>query len=271
MTRKPRSQVPIRLGPLRLQVLGRLVNLHERPDYRIIEPTGVHVRQRRLVPSELRNVSFPIAVRGYERHAVDTYVARVNRVIAELEATHSPEAAVRHALHRVEEQTRGTLEHARERADELTAAAQRRAEDTLARAKAEAADIVVNAETQVDRATLAADAHAAEVKSDADAYVAKARAEAEDILARARREAEESLRRSREEIASVRGKAEAWATAFSADSEAIRKERLELLDDVRELALRLASAADDATARLPTEDLEARSRHAGSLHTPNRD
>ena len=38
---------------------------------------------RDYVPVEFLNVSFPAAVRGYERGAVDAYVTRVNRLIAE--------------------------------------------------------------------------------------------------------------------------------------------------------------------------------------------
>ena len=53
---------------------------------------------RREVPPEIRGVSFPVARRGYERSAVDTYVARVIDLIDDLEATRSPEAAVKHAL-----------------------------------------------------------------------------------------------------------------------------------------------------------------------------
>jgi DivIVA domain-containing protein len=223
------------------------------------------VRERRRVPAEFRNVSFPVAVRGYDRRAVDSYVARVNRVIAELEATHSPEAAIRHALDRAEERTRGGLEKARKQAEEIIAAARRNADETTSRAKAEAADIVVNASTRADRSKLEVDAYAANVKAEADEYaakakgeadehVAKARAEAEEILAGARKQADESLQRSRVEVAAVREKAEAWASEFFADTEALWKERRELLDDVRELAARLATAASNAVTRVPSDE-----------------
>jgi DivIVA domain-containing protein len=56
-----------------------------------------------VVPAE-RNVTFTGSRRGYDRGAVDAYVERVNRLIAELEVTRSPQAAVRHALERVGEQ-----------------------------------------------------------------------------------------------------------------------------------------------------------------------
>jgi DivIVA domain-containing protein len=58
------------------------------------------------VPAAIRDVSFPSAARGYERRAVDAYVNQVNRLIAELEVSRSPQAAVRHALERVGEQTK---------------------------------------------------------------------------------------------------------------------------------------------------------------------
>src|SRR5205823_3153632 len=69
---------------------------------------------RTRVPADIRNVAFPAAMRGYDRDAVDAYVRRVNRVIAELEVTRSPQAAVRHAVERVGEQTKTILDEARE-------------------------------------------------------------------------------------------------------------------------------------------------------------
>jgi DivIVA domain-containing protein len=58
------------------------------------------------VPAAIRDVSFPTG-RGYDRQAVDAYVNQVNRLIAELEVSRSPQAAVRHALDRVGQQTKG--------------------------------------------------------------------------------------------------------------------------------------------------------------------
>src|ERR687887_1669165 len=98
------------------------------------------VRDR--LPVEIRDPSFSTAVRGYDRHAVDRYVERVNRLIAELQVSGSPRAAVRHALDRVGEQTSGILQRARETAEEITTSAREEAEETTARAKAEAQDIL---------------------------------------------------------------------------------------------------------------------------------
>src|SRR5207244_2203789 len=93
------------------------------------------------VPAEIRDVSFPNAVRGYDRQAVDAYVKQVNRVIAELEVSRSPQAAVRHALDQVGEQTSGILQRARETAEEIITSARTEADETTVHANTEAEKI----------------------------------------------------------------------------------------------------------------------------------
>src|SRR5919201_1454318 len=117
------------------------------------EETGEKLTVQELrhhVPAEIRNISFPVSVRGYDRHAVDAYVARVNRVIAELEVSRSPQAAVRHALDRVGEQTIAILNEARESAEKIADAASEDADANIAEAKAHAADLVVSASAQAE-------------------------------------------------------------------------------------------------------------------------
>ena len=194
--------------------------------------------QRRRVPAEIRSVVFPVAVRGYDRLAVDAYVTRVNRVIAELEATQSPQSAIQHALERTEEQRSGILDQARETAEEIAEAVQSEAEEMIAKARAEAVDIVVSASDEADR-----------TKAEADEYSAKAITEGERILANSRTVAEDRLRRAEEEIASLRKEAEAWMRALRIDTNVIWGERRDLLDDLRETAARLREAASHSDAR----------------------
>jgi DivIVA domain-containing protein len=198
-----------------------------------------------LASKEIRNVSFPGSVRGYDRTAVDAYVERVNRVIAELEMRSSPRAAVRHALEQVGEQTSGILQRARETAEEITASARQEAEETTARAKAEAAETVVNASTQADRA-----------KAEATQLIARAKSEAEGILTEARAEAERILARTREEVAALRGEGETRLRELHADIATTWKERRELLEDVHGIAKRLEAAASRAAARMPPQEPE---------------
>ena len=85
-----------------------------------------------------RDVDFPIALRGYDRGAVDRYVAEVNQAIAELEISSSPQSAIRHALEQVSEETSGLLQRAHETADEITTRSRAQADERLQRAQNEA-------------------------------------------------------------------------------------------------------------------------------------
>src|SRR5436305_6939496 len=90
-------------------------------------------------------VDFPIVLRGYDRLAVDAYVKRTTQLVAELQSTHSPEAAVRRALERVGEEVSGILQRAHDAAAQITAQSRSDAEDRLERAREEALDITVEA------------------------------------------------------------------------------------------------------------------------------
>jgi DivIVA domain-containing protein len=213
------------------------------------------------VPQDILDVSFPVAVRGYDRRAVDAYIKRVNRVIAELKVRGSPPAAVRHALEQAEDKVQGLLQAAREAAEEITASAQQEAEESTARAKAEAAELTVNTSAEADRvkaeaeefvatARREADETVAKAKSEADEMLAAARAEAQNILARTQAEVDERLQRLQEELAALREEAETRRREIQADTEAVWKERHELLEDIRRMAGGLVDLANAAAARI---------------------
>jgi DivIVA domain-containing protein len=194
---------------------------------------------RSQVPKEIRDVSFPAAVRGYERRAVDAYVTKVNALIAELEVSRSPQAAVRHALDRVGEQTSGILQRARETAEEITASARTEADETTGRAKAESDTIRANAHAEAEEAT------------------ARAKAEGEAIRTQARAEAVERLRRLEQEVEELREQADTRMRKLDADTESIWQERRELVEEVRRLAGRLGEIATEAAARFPERQAAA--------------
>ncbi len=98
---------------------------------------------------EVADVHFPVALRGYDRLAVDAYVKKTSQLVAELQATHSPEAAIRRAIERVGEEVSGILKRAHETASEITTQSRREAEDRLELARNEAAQLVVAAQQQV--------------------------------------------------------------------------------------------------------------------------
>ena len=126
------------------------------------EHRSVSATLAREVPDEeiagIRDVSFAVVMRGYDRSEVDAYVTRVNRIIAELQVSRSPRSAIRHALDQVSEETRGLLERAHETAEQITARSRVQADDRVQRAEAEAREMIAIAEARVRE--LEADAEA---------------------------------------------------------------------------------------------------------------
>ena len=219
---------------------------------------------RHYVPAEILNVSFPGAVRGYDRHAVDAHIKRVNRLIAEIKVSSSPRMAVRHALEQTEQQVSGLLERARETADEITTSAHREAETEADGIRAKAADLLVNANAEAEATKTEAEKLLADSKAEAETVLANARAQAEDILARSRLEAESTVTRARgeaderlqklqAELASLRDQTEARMREFQADTAEVWEERRQLLEQMRDMASRLVDLADAATDREPDE------------------
>lgn len=208
-------------------------------------PEGGGPSERGSVPIEITEVSFPVSVRGYDRGVVDDYVSRVQQLVAELELTRSPEAAVKHALEQVGEQTKGVLAQAGETAEQITVAARQDAEASTARAKHEAEDRVASA------------------KAEAAEILARSQAKAEAAVAQARKQAAEHLQRAREEVAALREAAEARMRELHADTEAIGHERSQLLHDIHEIATRVDEVASAADTRFPRPEA---SEQAGEEH-----
>jgi DivIVA domain-containing protein len=209
---------------------------------------------RHHVPAEIRNVSFPVSVRGYDRHAVDAYVARVNRVIAELEVSRSPQAAVRHALDRVGEQTIAILNEARESGEKITDAAREEAEASIAEAKAQAADLVVSASAQAEQDRVEGARIVAAAKAEAEEIVSQARATAAKTLDEARAKAARRLEQTEADIASAQERAEARIRELDTDTSAVWNERDHLLGEIHGLATRLQEVASDAASRVSKDD-----------------
>jgi DivIVA domain-containing protein len=219
------------------------------------------------VPQDVLDVSFPVAVRGYDRRAVDAYIKRVNRVIAELKVRSSPPAAVRHALEEAEGKVQGLLQAAREAAEQVTQSAQQEAEENTARAKAEAATLVVDTNAEADRMKAEADEHVANAKreaegilstaqSNADEQRANAKAEAESIVTQAQAEADGRLKRLEEELTARQEEAEARMHRLQTDTDTVWNERRGLLEDVRSMSDSLVELANAAAARIQHEQAQ---------------
>ena len=198
------------------------------------------VTERRPAAGEIADVSFPVSVRGYDRGAVDAYVGQVQHLVAELERTRSPEAAVKQALEQVGEQTKGILGQAGETAEQITAAARQEAEDATTRAKEQANSVVT-----------AAKAEAAEI-------LARSQADADATTTQAREKAAEHLQAARAEAAALREETEGRLRELEADTDTIRRERSSLLDDLHRLAGGVVEVARAANDRFPPGEASGR-------------
>lgn len=98
---------------------------------------------------EVANVEFPIVLRGYDRLAVDAYVKRISQLVAELDASRSPQNAVRRALERVGEEVSGILQRAHDTAEQITSQSRAEAENRLDTARREAESLQVNGQRRL--------------------------------------------------------------------------------------------------------------------------
>ena len=95
-------------------------------------------RFRRSATERIANRDFPLAVRGYDRGAVDAFVQEVLEVVSELEGRQTRETVVQRALDEIGEETAGILQRAHETADEIAARSRAQAEGRIQRAEREA-------------------------------------------------------------------------------------------------------------------------------------
>jgi DivIVA domain-containing protein len=95
-------------------------------------------RFHRSATERIANREFPLAVRGYDRNAVDEFVREVLQLVAELESRQTRESVVQRALDEIGEETAGILQRAHETADEIAARSRAQAEGRIQRAEREA-------------------------------------------------------------------------------------------------------------------------------------
>lgn len=209
---------------------------HERRPRRF-RGSGVSAPERERLLREVRNVDFAMGLRGYDRGAVDRYVEQVNRLIAELEISSSPESAVRHALDEVGEETRELLQRAHETADEITARSQMKSDERLEHAAAEAQQLLDSAHRKADELT-------AEAAREGAATREAAERDAAQIRTAAQQESEETRATVRHEAEALLAEAEARSRELTRNAEAVWRERRRLIDDMRAVGEQLVAIGE---------------------------
>jgi DivIVA domain-containing protein len=175
---------------------------------------------------EVREADFGIAMRGYDRAAVDRYVELVNRLIAELEISSSPESAVRNALDEVSEETRELLQRAYDTAEEITARSRAKADDRIERATQEAEELRQSASR-----------------------------DASELSDRARGIAAQTREAARQEAADMVAAAEARVRELEQEFETVLQERRRLIEDMHAVARQQLEVAEAAAGRFPLEEV----------------
>jgi cell division initiation protein len=87
---------------------------------------------------EIANRTFPVAMRGYDRAAVDAFLQEVVQLITDLESRQTQDTVVQRAIAEVGEETAGILQRAHETAEEIAARSRAQAEGRIQRAEREA-------------------------------------------------------------------------------------------------------------------------------------
>jgi DivIVA domain-containing protein len=235
--------------------------------------------ERARLARAVRDVDFPVALRGYDRDAVDRYVEEVNRVIAELEVSASPESAVRHALEEVTDETRGILERAHETAEEITARSRARADDRLQQGVREADQARAQAAREAEETREAAKREAKELRERAEREAQELRdtaerltqelretteREAHELTETAARESQHMRATAEREVGEMRARAEARVRELEGSAQRIWRERRQLIESVNSLVQELQGIAEAEVGRFPGPGERAPDRAAPS-------
>lgn len=179
------------------------------------------------------NVDFPLALRGYDRGAVDDHMRRTAQLVAELYSRRSPEGAVRRALERVGKEVSSILARAHETAEEITSRSRAEAEDRLMQARAEAEELERDA------------------RAEADQLQRDARAEAQELERNARALADQLERDSTQKVRELQQAGEVRVHELDSEVDRIWAERERIVSDMRKLSENLSELAGAAAARFP--------------------
>ncbi|MDX6607138.1 MAG: DivIVA protein [Solirubrobacterales bacterium] len=189
----------------------------------------------------IRNATFPAAKRGYDKHEVEKFLARLADWLETGAGDESRSDTVKRELERVGQRTGAILAQAEESAQQIRAEAEEEARGTINTANMQAEETRTQAEQ-----------YSTQTRTSADSYAQQARQEAEQEVASTREEAEQEAR-------------ETIATA-QAQARRIVEEGTQRREDVEAVIADLVRRRDDVLAG--TEELTAKLTGAVSEHRP---
>src|SRR4051795_13232035 len=189
----------------------------------------------------IRNATFPSSKRGYDKHEVEKFLARLADWLETGAGDESRSDTVKRELERVGQRTGAILAQAEESAQQIRAEAEEEARGTVNTANMEAAETRTETEN-----------YASEARRSADAYAEQTRQSVEEEVAGARQQAEQE---ARETIA-----------AAQAQARRIVEEGTQRREDIEAVIADLVRRRNDVLA--DTEELSAKLKGAVSEHRP---
>jgi DivIVA domain-containing protein len=189
----------------------------------------------------IRNATFPAARRGYDKHEVEKFLARLADWLETGAGDESRSDVVKRELEKVGERTGAILAQAEESAQQIRAEAEEEARGTVNTANMEAT------ETRTE-----ADNYARETRTSADSYAQQARSEADEVLSSAQAQAEAQAREALE--------------AAEAQARRIVEEGLQRREDIEAVIADLVRRRNDVLD--DTEELSAKLTATVSQHRP---
>jgi DivIVA domain-containing protein len=189
----------------------------------------------------IRNATFPTAKRGYDKHEVEKFLARLADWLETGAGDESRSDTVKRELERVGQRTGAILAQAEESAQQIRAEAEEEARGTIN-----------TANMQAEETRNQADAHSNETRTAADTYSRETRAQAEQEAAAARTMAEQEAR-------------ETISTAHSQASRIV-EEGSQRREDIEAVIADLVRRRDDVIG--DTEELSRKLSGAVSEHRP---
>jgi len=187
----------------------------------------------------IRNATFPASRRGYDKHEVEKFLARLADWLETGAGDESRSDTVKRELERVGQRTGAILAQAEESAQQIRAEAEDEARGTVNTANMEAEET----RTEVDN-------YARETRTSADSYAEQTRKEAEEVLASAQAEAD--------------AKARAALQAAEAEARRIVEEGTQRREDIEAVIADLVRRRDDVLS--DTDELSAKLKRAVSEH-----
>jgi DivIVA domain-containing protein len=190
----------------------------------------------------IRNATFPSAKRGYDKHEVEKFLARLADWLETGAGDESRSDTVKRELERVGQRTGAILAQAEESAQQIRAEAEEEARGTINTANMQAEET----RTEVDN-------YAQETRISADAYAEQTRTAAEEVLASAQSEADAKAREA--------------IQAAEAQARRIVEEGTQRREDIEAVIADLVRRRNEVLA--DTEELTAKLTGAVSAHRPD--